>query len=97
MPEQEKDTSPMIPSSRHKQRVRIQEENKPESSLFDTTVEYDSDDLPEWFKPLQPIVEDDTFTSMTINLGDRTFYHISIVDKKEYPLFGNLRIKFVKE
>jgi hypothetical protein len=84
MSEQQKDTSPLVKPTRHKQTVRIQEINNPPSSLFDVTVEYPSDDLPEWFKPLQSIVEDDTFTSMDIHLGDRVCYHISIVDKKEY-------------
>jgi hypothetical protein len=87
MAEQQKDTSPLVKPSRHKQTVRIEEINTPPSSLFDTVVEYPSDDLPEWFAPLQSIVEDDTFTSMDIHLGDRVRYHISIVDKKEYPLF----------
>jgi hypothetical protein len=84
MSEQKKDTSPLVKPTRHKQTVRIQEVNTPPSTLFDVTVEYPSDDLPEWFKPLQSIVEDDTFTSMDINLGERVRYHISIVDKKEY-------------
>lgn len=91
MSEQKKDTSPLVKPTRHKQTVRIQEVNTPPSSLFDTTVEYPSDELPEWFAPLQSIVEDDTFTSMDINLGERVRYHISIVDKKEYPSFPFIR------
>ena len=87
MSEQKKDTSPLVKPTRHKQTVRIQEVNTPPSSFFDTTREYPSDELPEWFAPLRSIVEDDTFTSMTINLGDKVAYHISIVDKQEYPLF----------
>lgn len=90
------DTSPLVPSTRHHQTVRIEEINNPPSTLFDTTVEYPSDNLPEWFKPLQAIVEDDTFTSMDINLGDRVRYHISIVNKVEYPLFP-ANIRFVRE
>lgn len=84
MAEKKKDTSPLVKPTRHKQIIRIQEINNPPSSLFDTIAEYPSDELPEWFAPLQSIVEDDTFTSMTINLGDKVAYHISIVDKKEY-------------
>lgn len=91
MSEQKKDTSPLVKPTRHKQVVRIQEVNNPPSSLFDTTVEYPSDELPEWFAPLQSIVEDDTFTSMTINLGDKVAYHISIVDKQEHSLFPFIR------
>lgn len=88
---EQKDTSPLVKPTRHKQTIRIQEINNPPSSLFDVTVEYPSDKLPEWFAPLQPIVEDSTFTSMDINLGDRVRYHIEIVDKKEYPLFPFIR------
>ena len=73
------DTSPMIPSKRHKKLVRIQEVNTPPSTLFDTTVEYLSDELPEWFAPLQPIVEDETFTKMIINLGEKVRYHITAI------------------
>lgn len=91
MSEQKKDTSPLVKPTRHKQTVRIQEINNPPSSLFDTTVEYPSDELPEWFAPLQSIVEDSTFTSMDIHLGDKVTYHISIVDKKEHPLFPFIR------
>lgn len=91
MAEKKKDTSPLVKPTRHKQTVRIQEVNTPPSSLFDTTVEYPSDELPEWFAPLQPIVEDSIFTSMDIHLGDKVTYLISIVDKKEHPLFPFIR------
>lgn len=72
------DTAPFIRSRRIKRQIRIEERNIPPSSVFDTTVEYASDQLPEWFAPLQPIVEDETFTSMTINLGGKVQYYISI-------------------
>lgn len=91
MAEKKKDTSPLVKPTRHKQIIRIQEINNPPSSLFDTIAEYPSDELPEWFAPLQSIVEDDTFTSMDIHLGDKVAYHISIVDKKEHPLFPFIR------
>src|SRR5882672_1273272 len=67
-----KDTSPFIRSARIKRQIRIQEVNNPPSTLFDATVEYPSDELPEWFAPLQAIVEDETFTSMVIFLGAKT-------------------------
>jgi hypothetical protein len=79
----ENDTAPMIKSRRIKRRVRIQEINNPPSSLFDTTVEYPSDALPEWFQGLQSIVEDETFTSMKINLGNRVHYRITLVESEE--------------
>lgn len=44
--------------------VRIQEINNPASSLFDITVQYHTDALPEWFAGLQSILEEDTFTRM---------------------------------
>ena len=77
----DKDTSPMIKSRRIKRRVRIEERNTPPSTLFDVTVEYPSDALPEWFASLQPVIEDETFTSMVINLGGRVHYHITIVNE----------------
>lgn len=77
----DKDTSPMIKSRRIKRRVRIEERNTPPSALFDVAVEYESDALPEWFQGLQSIVEDETFTSMVINLGGRVHYHITIVNE----------------
>ena len=73
------DTAPFIRSRRIKRLIRIQEQNTPPVSLFDVTVEHPSDQLPEWFAPLQPIVEDETFTDMHINLGQKTHYHLSIV------------------
>lgn len=76
---QQKDISPMVPYKRYKRRVHIEEKNDIMKS-FDTTVDYESDDLPEWFKPLQPIVEDSVFTSMVINL-DTTHYHITIAKR----------------
>lgn len=80
MSEHKKDTSPMVRSRRIKRFIRIQEENVPPSSLFDTTVEYPSDALPEWFAGLQSIVEDETFTSLDISIGEgRVLYHITIV------------------
>lgn len=73
------DTSPFVKSRRIKRMIRIQEVNTPPSSLFDVTTEYPSDNLPEWFAGLQSIVEDETFTSMTITLGDKVKYYISLV------------------
>lgn len=76
------DTSPLVPTTRHKRNIRIEERNIPASpSIFDVTVNYPSDRLPEWFKDLQSVLEDDTFTNMVINLGNRTFYHISDADQ----------------
>ena len=79
--------APFAESTRRKVRVQIQERNNPPCpNTFDTTATYPSDALPEWFSHLQPIVEDTTFTSMEINLGEKTYYyHISLVkeDKKE--------------
>lgn len=80
---EKRDTSPMVKTRRIQRQVRIQETNNPPCSLFDTTVEYSSDDLPEWFAPLQAIVEDETFTDMRINLGGRVVYHITLVDEAE--------------
>ena len=74
---QPKDTSPFIKSQRIKRNIHIQEINTPPSSLFDTHVNYPSDELPEWFAPLQPIVEDETFTSLSINLGTRVQYLVT--------------------
>lgn len=78
-----KDTSPMIKSRRIKRMIRIEEENNPPSSVFDTCVEYPSYDLPEWFQGLQSIVEDETFTSMEISLGERVKYRITLVGSEE--------------
>lgn len=77
--DRKKDTSPFVRSRRIKRNIHIQEINTPPSSVFDIGVNYPSDELPEWFAPLQPIVEDETFTNMEINLGDRVKYLISIV------------------
>lgn len=50
-------------------------------NTFDVKVVYPSTALPEWFAGLQSIVEDETFTAMTITLGNgRVRYHISIAD-----------------
>lgn len=59
-------------------RVRIQETNEIASS-FNTTVEYMSDELPDWFNVLQPVIEDDGFTNMTIAIKD-VHYLISLAD-----------------
>lgn len=79
------DTSPMVKARRIKRLIRIQEVNTPPSSLFDTSVEYPSDGLPEWFAGLQSIVEDETFTSMKIQLGKLVQYRITIVRDLEGP------------
>jgi hypothetical protein len=76
---EKQDTSPLVKSRRIKCFVRIQEINTPPVALFDVTVEYPSDGLPEWFAPLQPVIEDETFTSMDINLGGKVRYHITLV------------------
>lgn len=68
----------MVRARRIKQTIRIEERNHPPSSVFDITVTYPSDALPEWFAPLQPIVEDETFTSMTITLDEKVEYLIGI-------------------
>ncbi len=69
----------MVKSRRIERQVRIQEKNNPPSELFDITKIYASTDLPEWFAGLQSILEDETFTSMEINLGNRVHYLLSIV------------------
>jgi hypothetical protein len=81
--DKEKDTSPLVKSRRIKRHIQIKERNNPPITLFDTTVVYPSDDLPEWFAGLQSIVEDETFTKMLINLGGKVFYHITIADVTE--------------
>lgn len=74
------DTAPIVPPRRVRKLVRIEEANNPPApNTFDVTTQYQSDELPLWFRPLQAVIEDDTFTSMTINLGDRVEYRISIV------------------
>ena len=77
----QKDTSPLIRARRIQRMIRIQEVNTSPSSLFDVTVEYPSNALPEWFQGLQAIVEDETFTGMAITLGEieKVAYHISVV------------------
>ena len=70
------DTSPMVQSMRSKKLVRIIEDNEV-MIYMNTSVLYSSDELPEWFKPLQPIIEDWTFSSMIINLED-VHYKISV-------------------
>jgi hypothetical protein len=76
----EKDTSPFIKPTRIKKQVTIQEINNPPAPLtFDTTVEYPSDGLPEWFAPLQPVLEDQTVDSMDIVIGKgKVRYHITV-------------------
>lgn len=74
-----KDTSPMIKARRIPRQIRIQEINDPPTVLFDRTVEYPTTDLPEWFVGLQSIIEDETFTSLEINLGDKVRYQITVV------------------
>jgi len=63
-------------------RVRIQETNEI-ASMFNTSVEYPSNELPDWFKPLRYIVEDESFTNMTIAIRD-VHYLISLVDTEQY-------------
>jgi hypothetical protein len=84
---EKKDTSPMVKTRRIERQVRIQEINNPPTALFDVAVEYPSTDLPEWFEGLQSIVEDETFTSLEINLGGKVRYHITIVG----PLTAGVR------
>lgn len=69
------DTSPMVPSQRVKKLVQITEHNRITRSL-NTNVEYESDNLPSWFAPLQAVVEDTTFTSMAIILGNGDVQYI---------------------
>ncbi|MGH2478124.1 MAG: hypothetical protein ACRDHW_00495 [Ktedonobacteraceae bacterium] len=80
-----KDTSPMVPVTRIKRRVTIQEINDPPMpNSFDTTVEYPSDDLPEWFAPLQSILEDRTVDGLDIQIGGgRVRYHISMKNENK--------------
>ena len=74
------DTSPLVPPVRRKRIVTIQEINDPPSpTIFDTTVTYPSDALPEWFRPLQPVLEDLTVDCMTFVLGGgRVRYHLTV-------------------
>lgn len=70
-PGEKKDTSPMIRSLRIERPIQIEERNDPPMpNSFDTKVVYPSTELPEWFQGLQSIVEDETFTSMVITLGN---------------------------
>lgn len=73
------DTSPFVHPTRIKKRVTIQEINDPPMPLtFDTTAAYSSDALPEWFAPLQSVLEDQTVDSMDIVIGGgRVRYHIT--------------------
>jgi hypothetical protein len=70
--EEKKDTSPVFGRApRHKKIVTIKQENEFAPSL-DVTAVYPSDELPEWFAPLQSIVEDEGFSSggqIVITLG----------------------------
>jgi hypothetical protein len=74
------DTSPFIQPIRVKRLVVIQEINTPPApNTFDTTTVYPSDALPEWFAPLQPVLEDRTVDSMDITIGGgRVRYHITL-------------------
>lgn len=93
MSTEKKDTSPIFGRARRiKRRIRIEERNDPPMpNTFDVTVEYASDELPEWFAPLQAIVEDETFTSMVITLGPhrlgggKTEYYISLAEQSDKP------------
>ena len=73
-----RESAPFVASRRIIRNIRIQERNNPPSIAFDVDVVYASDALPEWFQGLQSIVEDETFTNMLINLGDKVHYLISI-------------------
>lgn len=71
----QKDTSPIVAPKQVKKIVQITEHNTITRSL-NTNVEYESGNLPEWFKPLQSIVEDTTFTSMIIVIGNGDVHYI---------------------
>lgn len=73
------ETGPIVPPRRVRKLVRVEEVNNPLSTIFDAVKQYKSDELPLWFRPLQAVIEDEQFTSMTINLGDRVEYRISII------------------
>jgi hypothetical protein len=81
---EKKDTSPMIRSRRIERSICIEERNEPPMpNTFDVKVTYKSTMLPEWFQGLQAIVEDETFTSLMISLGNgRVRYHVTIADSK---------------
>jgi hypothetical protein len=49
--------------------VRIQERNTILTSM-DTDGDFRMDDLPEFFKPLRHVFEDDAFSKMSIQLQD---------------------------
>lgn len=76
--QKKKDTSPFIRSRRIQRNIRIEERNIPASPTFDITVEYPTNELPEWFQGLQSILEDETFKAMQINLNNRVFYNLNI-------------------
>jgi len=77
---QMEDTSPMVRPTLIKKQVTIQEiNNPPMPNTFDVTVTYPSDALPEWFAPLQPILEDQTVNGLDIHIGNgRVRYHITL-------------------
>ena len=77
-----KDTAPFCKTTRRKCRVQIQERNR-YATTFNVTKQYPSDALPEWFAPLQSIVEDTSFTNMIIRNHD-VRYHISIVKEEQH-------------
>jgi|GEM_PF-2633696 len=80
-----RETAPFVNPRRVIRNIRIQERNNPPSLTFDVDVVYASDALPLWFAGLQSIVEDETFTDMTINLGDKVRYHLSIASATSNP------------
>jgi hypothetical protein len=79
------DTSPMIQPTRRKRLVTIQEINDPPMpASFDVTVSYPSDALPEWFAPLQAILEDQTVDGLDIHIGKgRVRYHITVTEGEQ--------------
>jgi hypothetical protein len=97
-PGEKKDTSPIFgQSQRHKRKILIEERNEPPMpNTFDTMARYPSDELPEWFAPLQPIVEDASFTSMVILFENRqtksiTRYYLSIAEYSEVERYNQER------
>ncbi len=64
--------------------VEIQQVSKPESPL-DMTIRYPSDHLPEWFKSLKPILEDDDVTHVVIAMGRDVKYLIRTEEIKYDP------------
>jgi hypothetical protein len=50
--------------------VTIQISERSIASIFNTDVEYQSNELPTWFQPLRYVFEDEGFTKMTIQIAD---------------------------